>query len=276
MDIVVLYSGLTLMNLKKNETYAWTVTFNLLRQRPCLYVLFQEHILTLSTGMEKKVDIFSSIMTKPRGRQQRIRVRCRWFLPAAASRQILALTQRPFPRAAEVKWPKFKVTTPSREAVMNASSYNFISPYFIQMCTGTSLPLSRLGFKGAVTGLPSLLLYFMSVNIIYIYCILGEQMEFWKSQRTPWCASNVSVEDASLFASALRRGWLLNRHVPSGWRVPGGTWCQLQYIPSHNSVDCPVLWPGTSWHKDESNWGRVTKRRKELLTDKEKIWRDVF
>lgn len=166
--------------------------------------------------MEKKVDIFSSTMTKPRGQQQRIRVRCKYFVLAAASRQILALTQRPVPRVAEVKWPKFKVTTSSREVVMNVSSYTFISPYFIERCTGTSLPLSRLDFKGAVPGITSLLLYFMNINIIHIYCRLREQMEFWKSQRTPWCASNVSVEDASLFAFALWRGWLLSRHVPSG------------------------------------------------------------
>jgi hypothetical protein len=228
--------------------------------------------------MEQKVDIFSSIMTKPRGRQQRIRVSCRYFVLPAASRQILALTQHPIPRVAGKKWPKFKVTTHSREAVMNASSCiaASISPYFIEMCTGTSLPLSRLVFKGAVTGITSLLLHFMSTNIIHIYCTLREQMEFWKSPRTQWCASNVCVEDASLFASALWRGWLLNRHVPSGWREPGGTRCQLQYIPSHNPVDCPVLWPGTSRNKDESNWGRVTKRRKELLTENEKMWRGVF
>jgi hypothetical protein len=166
--------------------------------------------------MEKKVDIFSNIMIKPRGRQQRIWVRCRCFVLAAASRQFLVLTQRPIPRVAEVKWTKFKVTTSSRKAVTNVRRYTFISPYFIERCTGTSLSLSRLGFKRAVSGIPSLLLYFMSINIIHIYCTLRKQMEFWKSQRTPWCASNVSVEDASLFASALWRDWLLNRHVPSG------------------------------------------------------------
>jgi len=166
--------------------------------------------------MEKKVEIFSSMITKPRGRQQRIRVRCRCFVLVTASRQILVLTQPPIPRVAEVKWPKFKVTTPSREAVMNVSNYIFISPYFRERCMGTSLPLSRLGFKGAVTCVPSLLLHFMTINIIHIYCTLLEQVEFWKSQRTPWCVSNVPVEDASLFASAMWRGWLLNRHVPSG------------------------------------------------------------
>jgi len=71
-----------------------------------------------------------------------------------------ALTQRPVPSVAEVKWPKFKVTTPSREAFMNASSYTFISPYFIDWRTGKCLPLSSLGFKGTVTGISSLPLIF--------------------------------------------------------------------------------------------------------------------
>jgi hypothetical protein len=140
-------------------------------------VLFQEQILTVSAGIEKKLDIFSSIMSKPHGRQQRIRVRCRCFVLAATSRQILALPQPPIPRVAEVKWPKFKMTTPIREAVMNVSSYTFISPHFIDWCTETSLPLSRLGFKGAVTGIPSPLLYFMSINIIHNYFTPREQTD---------------------------------------------------------------------------------------------------
>jgi len=54
MDVVVLYSEITFANLKKKyKAYAWSVIFHLLRQRPCLYLLFQEHMLTVSAGMEK-------------------------------------------------------------------------------------------------------------------------------------------------------------------------------------------------------------------------------
>jgi hypothetical protein len=85
--------------------------------------------------MEKEVDIFSSIMTKPR-RRQRILVRCKCFVLAPTSRQVLALTQLPIPRVTEVKWPKFKVTTPSREEVMNASSYTVIFPILYRLVHG--------------------------------------------------------------------------------------------------------------------------------------------